>query len=370
MTAAERIRVTYLLTCAAGEEPEAKARDIAREQTVELPEGGAPAAVERQIVGTVETVEPIGERWRVSISYDPVLVDGDLPQLLNLLFGNISLKAGIEVADLALPPAILEHFGGPRFGIAGVRAVSGVTERPLVCTAVKPVGLSAQDLAELCYRFARAGIDIVKDDHSVADQRPAPFTERVARCQDAVARANRDTGGRALYFPNVTGPLATLNERIDVAVRAGCRGAMVSPLALGLDAVRLVAEHGLVVFSHPTLTGVFFHEGHGVAPHILLGTLFRLAGSDGVIYTNAGGRFPFPVEHCEAINRRLREPLGQLRPAFPVPGGGVDAARVTQWVDRYGMDTVFLVGSSLYAQPDPEAAARRLVGAVKRHCHE
>jgi len=46
----------------------------------------------------------------------------------------------------------------------------------------------------------RAGVDLIKDDHSLADQTSAPFAERVERCQEAVVRANDETGGNALYF--------------------------------------------------------------------------------------------------------------------------------------------------------------------------
>ncbi|MBI4543055.1 MAG: ribulose 1,5-bisphosphate carboxylase [Gemmatimonadetes bacterium] len=369
----ERLRITYRLTCAVGEDPDAKARDIAWEQTVELPEGSIPPDVEQRIVGEVEAIEPLGAgRWMAAITFDPVTVGADLPQLLNVLFGNISLKAGILVTGMDLPPSLLGRFPGPQLGIQGVREACGVeARRPLLSVAAKPVGLTADALADLCYRLARAGIDIVKDDHGLADQETAPFRQRVERCQQATQRANTQTGGRSLYFPNITGPAPTLEERVRFARSAGCRGVLVSPLLVGLDAVRWLAESsGLAILSHPALAGAFWHEGHGIAADVLLGTIFRLIGSDGVIYPNVGGRFPLSLETCEAINRNLRAPLGRVRPAFPVAAGGIEAARVPYWTGRYGPDTIFLVSSSLYAQPDLEGAARSLVDAVKRHGDE
>lgn len=38
---------------------------------------------------------------------------------------------------------------------------------------------------ELAGTFARAGLDIIKDDHGIADQARAPFAERVVACQRA-----------------------------------------------------------------------------------------------------------------------------------------------------------------------------------------
>jgi ribulose-bisphosphate carboxylase large chain len=355
------LRVTYQLAGGTPDEARDKAADIAREQSVEVPEGTAPD-VEARLVGRVEVLEPLAAgHWRAVIAYDPVIARGDLTQLVNVLFGNVSLKPPVRLVDIAFPDELLRGWG-PRFGIAGVREVCGVPSRPLVCTAAKPLGLDVTALAQLCHRFARAGADIVKDDHNLADQLPAPFRERVRRCQEAVVRANDETGGRTLYFPNVTGPLGTLGERLDRVIEAGCRGVLVNLLPQGFDAARSIAERGLVVLAHPTMSGAFFGPDHGIAPDVLLGVLFRIAGADGVIYVNPDGRFPAAtLEQCHALNRRLRGPLGPVRPAFPVPGGGVDAARVPYWIDQYGPDTMLLIGSSLLRQPDLEQATRDVV---------
>lgn len=362
------LRVTYVLAAGVGADAEAKARFIAREQSVEVPEGTAPE-VEARLVGRVESLESAGTgAWRAVIAYQPELVGDDVTQLFNLLFGNASLLSGVRVVDVAFPDSLLAQLPGPRFGIAGLRAACAASARPLFCTAAKPVGLDVAALAEQCYRFARAGADVVKDDHNVANQPPARFAERVRRCQEAVARANAETGGRTLYFPHVSGPIAELSARLDTVEQAGCRGVLVNLLPQGVDAARAIGARGLMVLAHPTMTGVFFAADHGVAPDVLLGTLFRLAGADGVIYVNAGGRFgTWTVERCQAINRALRAPLGPVRPACPVPGGGVDAARVPYWVEQYGRDTMFLIGASLLREPDVEAATRRVVEMLRRY---
>ncbi|MGH7700467.1 MAG: RuBisCO large subunit C-terminal-like domain-containing protein [Gemmatimonadales bacterium] len=361
------LRVTYQLACAPGEDPAAKARDVALEQTAELPASALPA--EAPVVGHVEALEAAGGgRWRAVIAYRPEIVGADLSQLLNVLFGNVSLKSGILVTGVEIPRELLARYGGPALGIDGVRALCGAQRRPILCTAIKPIGLPAAGLAELALRFARAGMDIIKDDHGLANQASAPFAERVARCQEAVAQANQATGGRSLYFPNVTAGPAELRVRVETARAAGCQGVMVSPMLTGLETIReLAATSGLAILAHPSMTGAFFRPDHGVRPDVLLGRLFRLAGADGVIYPNPGGRFPWDEATCRAVNDRLREPWDGVRRAFPVPGGGVDAARVPEWVERYGPDTIFLVGSSLYAQGDVERAAARLVGVVRRY---
>lgn len=362
-----RIRTTYELVAGSRRMALVKARELTVEQTVEVPAACVPPA-SRRMVGRIEALARHGARgWRVRCSYDPAVVGDALLQLLNLLFGNASLGRGARLADLTLPGPLLARYSGPAFGVAGLRKLCGVPQRPLLCAPAKPIGLSGAALARICYAFAAGGADIVKDDHGLADQATAPFKDRVARCQDAVCEANARTGGHAVYAPNLARGGAQLFDDLDYALARGCRGVLLSPLLIGPDTVRAVAARGdVAVLAHPTFTGSLLERRHGIAPAVLYGTLFRLMGSDAVIYPNAESRFPLTLADCLAINHRLRAPLGRLKPALPVAGGGVDAARVPYWIRRYGRDTMFLVGSSLYTQRDLRAATARLVDSIRR----
>ena len=364
-----RLGVRYALNLAPGEDAARKAGLIALEQTVELPRALLTPALAERMSGRVEAVQQTGPRRAlVELSYSLEAIGDDLPQCLNLLFGNISLKPGIRIVGIDWPAALVDALGGPGHGIGGLRALTGVPRRALLCTALKPMGLSAVELAQRCEAFARGGIDIIKDDHGLADQPAAPFAERLARCQEAVTRANAASGGRSLYFPNVTGPAAQLPKRLATARAAGCRGVLISPWLVGLDTLRLIRDqYGLAILAHPALTGSLFGRTAGMAPELVLGDLFRLAGADAVIYPNTGGRFDFSAATCARINEHLRRPLGSLRPGLPAPAGGMDVASAGRWLRRYGPDTLLLIGGSLYAQGDLErgaAALRRQVEAL------
>lgn len=354
---------TYELRPSPGESVEAKASDITLEQTVELPESVLSRHIKARVPGRILAITAVDEGcWRAEIEYPDIAPGTELLQTVNVLYGNISLKAGIRLVDVAWPDAMLAAFGGPGVGMTGLRELTGVRDRVLLATALKPVGLSARDLASHAALFAEGGIDLIKDDHGLANQPTAPFQERLTACQRAVERAD----GNALYLPNVTAGWPELVERTMAAAEAGCRAVLVNPLLSGLETMRWIRDHtGLAVLAHPSMSGVFFDAGHGIAPEILLGDLFRLAGADMVIYPNVGGRFGFDQALCDRLNHRLRAPLGTLRACAPVPAGGMDAARAPDWARRYGADTILLIGGSLYARGDLKQAARTLRDAVE-----
>jgi ribulose-bisphosphate carboxylase large chain len=182
---------------------------------VALPPDAVSPEVAARMAGRVESVRPLARgRSRAVVSFDPVAVCGDLPELLNLLFGNISLKAGILIAGIEWPAELLAALRGPRLGIAGVRELTGVTGRPLVCVALKPLGYSAERLAAHARRFALAGIDILKDDHSLVDQASAPRRERVELVRSGRAM-NREIRHAV---PNVTAARASA-ERAELGAR-------------------------------------------------------------------------------------------------------------------------------------------------------
>ncbi len=362
----ERFRVVYRLI---GDEAEAreKARDICLEQTVEFPADLIPEGeIREQIIGRVEVFEARGEgHWEVVISYAVETSGFELAQLLNVIFGNTSLKPGIRVERLELPEALLSAFKGPRFGRAGWRARLGAPGRPLFCTALKPMGLPPKELAEFAYRFALGGIDIVKDDHGLADQPFAPYKERVERCAEAVARANRETGLRCLYMPNVTGPAEAVRQNALFARNAGAGGLLISPGLAGWEVMRGLADDdqiGLPIMSHPALQGSFVASAEsGISHYALFGQMARLAGADASIYPNYGGRFSFSREDCRRIVEGTAAPMGHLKPIFPTPGGGMSLARVPEMLDLYGREVIFLIGGGLHKHgPDLVESCRYL----------
>ncbi|EXJ17145.1 RuBisCO large subunit C-terminal-like domain-containing protein [Imhoffiella purpurea] len=349
-----RFEVVYHLACP-GTEVETRARDICIEQTVEFPESAIPnPEIREQIVGRILAIEALDAgRFEARIAYPVEAAGSELTQFVNLLFGNISLKPGVRLVRFEVPDALADLYPGPRFGRDGLRTLVGVTDRPLLCTAIKPMGLGPHELADLAHRLALGGIHLIKDDHGLADQVFCPFDERVALCSEAVSRANRETGGNALYLPNVTAPAGEIGRRAHFAKEAGAGGLLFCPGLAGLDAVRALAADDrldLPILSHPAFQGGHcIHPDSGVSHGALFGQLNRMAGADATIFPNWGGRFSFTREACLDLVEGTVRPMGSIRPIFPVPAGGMRLDRVAEMCDFYGPDVILLIGGDLHA---------------------
>lgn len=367
----QRIEVTYRLT-GAPQTAEARAQALALEQSIEMPaEAVRDERVLRDVVARVVAVDaqPDGSHLaRLSLSAESVGLDAG--QLMNMLFGNSSLHSDVEVLDVCVPAALAAHFGGPNHGIDGVRARVGATgSRPLTCTALKPIGSTPADLAAMTGAFAQAGIDLIKDDHGWADQASAPFDVRVRTCQTAVQQANaaRSDGGRSLYLPSLFGHHGQMQRQIAFARSLGVEAFLIAPMNCGVATFNaLTREHRECLFmAHPALAGC-----GKLAPPLLIGTLFRLFGADAVIFPNHGGRFAYPAALCHAIAAAARAPWpsGAIKPALPVPAGGMSVERVGEIVREYGADTVLLIGGSLLIARERLAErSREFVQAVHGH---
>lgn len=376
MTEKGFIRAVYRVEGDAGQ-VERLARAIAYEQTVELPEGQVtdPAILEG-VVGRIEGIvadpDHAGAR-RVHIAYPAALASGQLGQLFNLLYGNVSMYRGVRLLDAELPGSVLDAFAGPRYGVRGLRRLTGVHGRPLLATAVKPRGAPLDTLSNIVRDFALGGGDLVKDDQNLVEGSFDEFRRRVDACAVAVERANAETGRRCLYLPHLAGRDEDLERAAEFVHARGLAGVLICPLVVGLDRARaLSARYNLLFMAHPALTGAYTNgPREGIDHALLLGKLFRLAGADISVFPSPGGRFAVDEADCTALCHALTEPFGGLAPALPSPAGGMRRELVPQMARLYGADSVLLIGGSLLgAAAGVSQGTRGFLDAIRAHFDE
>ncbi|MDO4549809.1 MAG: RuBisCO large subunit C-terminal-like domain-containing protein [Planctomycetia bacterium] len=365
-----RSQITYSITADTPEELHKKALDICAEQTVEFPVNLLPPGeIPEKILGQIVSLEyendsenflgiphsvpvPPKVTAKVRISFADEVLTPELPQLLNVVYGNISIKPGIRVLSLNLSENLIQHFPGPRFGITGIRNLLQVHGRPLLFTALKPQGLSAEDLASLAYDFARGGMDIIKDDHGISNQTFSPFSQRVTACTAAIRRANDETGYRSIYVPNITAPHSEIIRRARYAQECGAGGVLISPGLTGFDILRELSsdpDFSLPIFMHPAFLGSFVLNTAGISHGCLFGQIARLSGADATIFPNFGGRFSFSHQECKEIAAAATQKMAHLSPIFPCPAGGMKIENVNRMLETYGTDVMLLIGGGLFS---------------------
>ncbi len=368
-------RVTYFVSSSNQADLDVRVESLLLEQTVELPRTALrDKFVLEEIVGRLHSVEKIGESerrgddlYRVVIDFPLSAIGKNAGHFLNVLFGNSSLQEHVQLIDFEFPEGWAEReevLPGPQFGLVGWRERIQAVDRPVTCTALKPIGLSVTRLAELAGLFAGAGIDVIKDDHGLGTQSFHPFEERVRACHEAVTKANAETGRSSVYVPNLIGSSSEVLQQLKFAMELGVGGVMFEPMVIGMPFfAELIRDFCRVpVLGHPSFAGAL-----RIAPELMFGKLFPLFGADATIFANFGGRFAYSQATCKKIATELTQPsIKNVAPSFPVPAGGIKYHRVQESLEFYGKDVMLLIGGGLYEAGDEKELRARAEEFVKR----
>lgn len=350
-----RFKVHYTLFAATEKEALEKAIDITLEQSVEFPEDLVPENIKAEgVLGKIESFKQVANnKFDCQISFACEIAGNEITQFINVLYGNISIKPGIKIEKIELHDDLKSFIKGPRFGTKGIRESWDIKDRPLICSALKPMGLSASDLAILASEFALGGIDLIKDDHGLANQVFSSFEERVEKCQKAITKNNPKT----VYAPNISGSSHELKKRAMFAKSVGCKALLISPALTGFSAIAELSqddEINLPIIAHPAFIGSFLTSNeNGFSHYALLGQMMRIIGADVTIYPNFGGRFSFSKDECLSIVKGCSDKLLDFAEILPSPGGGMNFQNVPEMMKVYGNDVVYLMGGGLFRRgPD------------------
>jgi ribulose-bisphosphate carboxylase large chain len=344
----ERVRVIYKIR-SAPDAIEDRALGLAIEQSVEMPLTGIrDRAIRSGVVGTVASIKDCGEGWfEVQNDLAAATFGNDPGQMLNMLFGNASLYDDVVLLDFSAPDSHLAGFSGPRHGIDGVKQRFNLPDRALTCSALKPLGLPSAEFAKLAFRLALGGLDIIKDDHGLANQSYSPFAERIAACAAAVREAKAVTGRPTRYAPCLSGSYPEMEKQLLIARDEGLDVVLIAPMIAGVSNFQALARANpdFIFLAHPAMTG-----GARVSP-VAVAKLVRLFGADAWIFPNYGGRFSYSAEICRDITNALRCPWGGLGATLPTPAGGMTLDRIPEILGAYGRDSMLLIGGAILSAP-------------------
>lgn len=327
----------------------AQAERICLDQTIEGEADLLPPSLRATIVGRLEKVQPLSSgRYVATIRYAGDLLGRECSDLLNLLFGTSSLRSDVRLLSFTMTKGLLSSWRGPRYGMNGIRQAVGVSDRPLVCAVLKPLGRTPNELGTLATQFVQGGVDLIKDDQALLDQPFCPFQERVAYCAEAIATGSAQRGRPCLYFAHVSGAVDSMRERAAQAKALGVTGLLVAPGLTGFDALRTLALDetlALPIASHPSLLGTFVSGG--LAPQVAYGLLTRLAGADMSIYPSFDTGYVMSKDDCISVAVNCRQSWNNILPTMPSVGGRMGPDRIAELAQSLGRDVVFVLGSRI-----------------------
>ena len=305
------------------------------------------------------------QRAEIVVSWSVENFGFNLPALVSTIQGNLyelSQFSGLKLMDLEFPPSFAKHFRGPKFGIAGCRQLTGVPNRPLIGTIIKPsIGLTPQQTAALVKVLVEAGIDFIKDDELMADPPHSPFDERV----DAIMRVINDhgqrTGKKVMYAFNVSDELDAMQRHYEKIVSSGGTSAMISLNSVGLAGAKKMCDLGaLAIHGHRNGWGMMNR-------HPLLGIefpayqkLWRLAGVDQLHVNGIANKF---WENDDSVVRSIEwclKPLLGGMSVLPVVSSGQWGGQACETFRRtQTVDLLYMAGGGIMAHPNGPAAGVR-----------
>ncbi len=295
----------------------------------------------------------------VRIAYPIELFEpGNMPNIRSSVAGNVfGLEdvSNLRLNDITFPTELIRSFKGPKYGIEGVRDITGVHGRPLVGTIVKPkLGLVVKDHANVAYESWLGGCDVVKDDENLSSQKFNPFEDRVTETIAARDRAESETGEKKVYLINVTAELEVMKERTQFVQDAGGRYMMIDILTTGWSSLQTMRDAGfdLIIHAHRAGHAAYTRsQVHGINM-VVLARVSRLLGADQLHVGTAVGKMAETKEEVLANVEACIEPMGDIKPVLPVASGGLHPGMVTKLVEYFGNDVVIQAGGGIHGHPD------------------
>lgn len=331
-------------------------------------------------------------KW-AKIAYPRELFEpGSMPCFLSGPAGNIfGMKAidALRFQDVSFSSDFLKNFKGPVFGQDAIKKIFRRKSGPITSVVPKPkLGFSSVEHAGYVgYSVWKGGIDCVKDDENLTDQKFNRFATRVKAIAKYRDKAERETGEVKDAFINCTAPtLKELERRVKLVHDHGFRYFMLDLVISGFTAVgtasELAHDHKMAIHGHRAMHAMFTRdESHGMSM-LALAKLYRTLGVDqvhtGTVVGKLGGDKAEIMAMKDMLLKnkvdelpglRLSQNWGKIKPTLPVSSGGLHPGILPAVFDIYGTtDIAIQVGGGTLGHPHgAEAGARAVMQSIEAY---
>jgi len=345
-----------------GETEELKQRFAARVESIELLE-----TVKEPAIPGANSKDGQYHRANVKVSWSIENFGYNLPVIVSTLQGNlyeITQFTGLKLMDIDLPASFGNHYKGPAFGIEGCRELTGVNNRPLIGTIIKPsIGLTIDDTATMVKTLSDAGIDFIKDDELLSSSANSNFNDRVDALMKIINAHADKTGKKVMFAFNISGEMDEMLARYEKIADAGGTCAMISVNSVGLSATKKICDQGkLAIHGHRNGWGM-------LTRHPLLGIdfrayqkLWRLAGVDQLHVNGIKNKFWESDDSVVNSIEACLTPMYDHKTVLPVVSSGQWGGQAFETYKRTNTtDLLYMAGGGIMAHPlGPAAGVKAL----------
>jgi ribulose 1,5-bisphosphate carboxylase large subunit-like protein len=350
-----------------GETPELKARVAARVAGIRPLE---PSSVPSFPQDEPPKAGRLYKRADVEIEYPLDAIGTDIAALMTIAIGGVySIKGftGIRVVDMTLPQEFAAAYPGPQFGSAGTRALTGVRDRPVIGSIVKPaLGLRPHETADQVRELVEADVDFIKDDEKLASPAYSSLEERVRAIMPIILDREQKTGKKVMYAFGIShhDPEEMVRNH-DIVTGAGGNAAVININSVGFGGLSFLRKRcSLALHAHRNGWDILTrHPGLGMEFQVYQ-QFWRLLGIDqfqinGIRakYWESDASF---VRSFEAVTTPLFSPTDC---SMPVVCSGQWGGQAPETYARTGrnVDLLYLCGGGVVSHPDGPAAGVRAV---------
>ena len=227
--------------------------------------------------GTVVIAFPV-----INIDFD---TDGVSHLLVNIMGGqlDIDIIEKCHVKDILFPEQVLSKFKGPKFGIQGIREFTGVQDKPVLGSIIKPkTGITPQVLLEMVKELVEGGVNFIKEDEILSNPSFCKIEDRVPLIMDYL----KDK--RVIYSVSIHADYPYILDRVKQVHELGGNSVHVN-FWCGLGVYKAIRDLDLPIFLHFQKSGdkIFTNRNHDFyIDWIVVCKLAALMGVDSVSYTH------------------------------------------------------------------------------------
>ena len=309
-------------------------------------------------------------RGEAEIEFPLEAIGTDLAALTTIAIGGVfSIKgfSGIRIVGMKLPEEFGQAHPGPQFGVAGSRALTGVWDRPIIGTIVKPaLGLRPPETAEMVRELVAAEVDFIKDDEKLMSPPYSSLEDRVKAIMPIILDAEQKTGKKVMYAFGISHADPEIMQRNhDIVANAGGNAAVVNINSVGYGGLSYLRKRSrLALHAHRNGWDILTrHPGLGLDFSVYQ-QFWRLLGVDQFQINGIAAKYWEPDKSFVRSFEALQTPLFSPSDCpLPVAGSGQWGGQAPETFARTGrtQDLLYLCGGGVVSHPAGPAAGVRAV---------